>query len=53
MTSASIHARLKSTFANAIRTAFPKVGAVEPKIVVANPKFGDYQLNNAMDIFSK
>ena len=44
--------RIKGLFNTAIRKAFPSL-QVDAKITPANPKFGDYQCNNAMKIFGE
>ncbi|CAD7952683.1 unnamed protein product [Amoebophrya sp. A25] len=52
--SASLQSLLKRCFGDAIRGAFPKVPLQEAKIVpCSQPRFGDYQCNNAMDLFSQ
>jgi len=52
--SSSVQQIVKSAFAKAIKKAFPRIGAnVEAEIIPANPKFGDYQCNNAMGLFSE
>lgn len=40
-------------FTRAISAAFPELGSSTPKAVVSlatNPKFGDYQCNNALSL---
>jgi arginyl-tRNA synthetase len=50
----SIRQRLSAAFQASLDGAFP-AAAGEPAIVMAcnNPKFGDYQCNNAMALFGK
>jgi len=49
----SLKGEVAKLFAQAIETVFPGEG-VEPLIALpGNPKFGDYQCNNAMSLFSK
>jgi len=45
-----VHAEAKAIFSQALRTAFPSI-CQEPLVVKGNPKFGDYQCNNAMGLF--
>jgi len=45
-----LQSSVKDLFQQALRTAFPACQE-EAKIVPANPKFGDYQCNNAMGLF--
>eukprot|EP00397_Hematodinium_sp_SG-2012_P020051 GEMP01020636.1.p1 GENE.GEMP01020636.1~~GEMP01020636.1.p1 ORF type:complete len:580 (+),score=111.94 GEMP01020636.1:93-1832(+) len=42
---------VKQLFSQAIRKAFPSIPKQEAIIAAANPKFGDYQCNNAMPLF--
>ncbi|CAD7956665.1 unnamed protein product [Amoebophrya sp. A120] len=49
----SLQQTIRKAFSDAIHKAFPKVPLQEAKIVVAQPRFGDYQCNNAMDLFSQ
>ena len=51
--SVSLQQILKKSFSDAIKSAFPKVPLQEAKIVPSQPRFGDYQCNNAMDLFSQ
>lgn len=45
-----VNAVVKNIFAQALRNSFPSVQQ-EVLLVKANPKFGDYQVNNAMGLF--
>jgi len=49
----SVQQLLKRCFGDAIRTAFPKAPELTVKIMASNPRFGDYQCNNAMDLYSQ
>jgi arginyl-tRNA synthetase len=42
--------QVKEVFEQALRSAFPSVKQ-EPLVVKGNPKFGDYQCNNAMGLY--
>jgi len=46
----SIQGQVRNLFSQALRTAFP---SIQPEVQLAkgNPKFGDYQCNNAMGLF--
>mmetsp|Transcript_28114 Transcript_28114/g.74366 ORF Transcript_28114/g.74366 Transcript_28114/m.74366 type:complete len:586 (-) Transcript_28114:28-1785(-) len=46
----SVLAQVRSVFSEALRNAFPSVQQ-EPVVVKGNPKFGDYQCNNAMGLY--
>ena len=49
----SVRSDLAATFRTALHSAFPAV-AVEPQVASTNnPKFGDYQCNNAMQLFGR
>lgn len=52
-TTGSLYATIQRLFGNAIRKAYPRLPIQEPKILPSNPKFGDYQCNNAMEIFNR
>ena len=45
-----VHTKISSVFGSALRvlTASIDVPVPEPNVIMANPKFGDYQCNNAM-----
>jgi len=45
-----VQGQVSALFSQALRSAFPQIQQ-EVVIVPANPKFGDYQCNNAMQIF--
>jgi len=47
-----VNAAVKNLFGHALKNAFPSVQQ-EVLIVKANPKFGDYQVNNAMGMFKE
>eukprot|EP00892_Ulva_mutabilis_P000069 jgi/Ulvmu1/10062/UM006_0009.1 len=49
----SVRAELRRLFSRAIAAAFPDAPADVALVPCANPKFGDYQCNNAMAIFGK
>jgi hypothetical protein len=50
----SIRQRLSAAFQASIDEAFPGMTGEEAKVApCANPKFGDYQCNNAMGLFGK
>lgn len=49
----SVRAELRRLFSGAISKAFPDASAEVALVPCANPKFGDYQCNNAMAIFGK
>ena len=49
----SVRSDLAATFRTALHSAFPTV-PVEPVVAATNqPKFGDYQCNNAMQLFGR
>lgn len=49
----SVRSDLAATFRTALHSAFPAV-PVEPVVAATNqPKFGDYQCNNAMQLFGR
>ena len=49
----SVRSELAATFRTALHSAFPAV-AMEPIVAATNnPKFGDYQCNNAMQLFGR
>lgn len=48
-----MRAELRRLFSRAIAAAFPDAPAEVALVPCANPKFGDYQCNNAMAIFGK
>mmetsp|Transcript_62344 Transcript_62344/g.160745 ORF Transcript_62344/g.160745 Transcript_62344/m.160745 type:complete len:586 (+) Transcript_62344:95-1852(+) len=45
-----VHTQVRSLFAEALRNAFPSIKQ-DPIVVKGNPKFGDYQCNNAMGLY--
>jgi arginyl-tRNA synthetase len=47
-----VQGQVKSLFEQALRTAFPQVPA-EVQLAPCQPKFGDYQCNNAMSMFKE
>lgn len=49
----SVRAELRRLFSRAIAAAFPDASAEVALVPCANPKFGDYQCNNAMAIFGR
>lgn len=51
--SVSLKRVLASRFQDAIAAAFPQIPRQEAKVVPAQPKFGDYQCSNAMDLYSQ
>ena len=49
----SVRADLAATFRTALNSAFPNV-PMEPQVAATNnPRFGDYQCNNAMQLFGR
>uniref|UniRef100_A0A0N5B571 Probable arginine--tRNA ligase, cytoplasmic n=1 Tax=Strongyloides papillosus TaxID=174720 RepID=A0A0N5B571_STREA len=46
----SIVGQLKSTFATALKDAFPSIDDKVVLVETNNPKYGDYQMNNALKI---
>ena len=49
----SVRSDLAATFRTALQSAFPAV-AVEPQVAATKePRFGDYQCNNAMQLFGR
>jgi len=49
----SVTQKVKHVFSQALIAAFPTIPKQEPIISLANPKFGDYQCNNAMALFKQ
>ncbi|KAL5572530.1 hypothetical protein UlMin_022127 [Ulmus minor] len=49
----SVKRQIAKLFEESLRTAFPNETDVEPLIAACTGKFGDYQCNNAMGLFSK
>jgi arginyl-tRNA synthetase len=47
----AVQGELQAVFSHALRTAFPQLPRQEPIINAAQPRFGDYQMNNAMGLF--
>mmetsp|Transcript_81253 Transcript_81253/g.194965 ORF Transcript_81253/g.194965 Transcript_81253/m.194965 type:complete len:586 (-) Transcript_81253:108-1865(-) len=48
----SVHGQVKALFAQALLDAFPSIQQ-DAAVVKGNPKYGDYQCNNAMTIFKE
>jgi len=49
----SLQGRLQGLFQEALATLVPATAGVDPQVAVADPRFGDYQCNNAMSIFKQ
>ncbi|XP_020577782.1 arginine--tRNA ligase, chloroplastic/mitochondrial-like [Phalaenopsis equestris] len=49
----SVKQQLAKLFEGSLKVLFPEESNLEPLIAVCTAKFGDYQCNNAMGIFSK
>jgi len=45
-----VHTQVREVFATALKAAFPSIQQ-DALVVKGNPKFGDYQCNNAMGLF--
>merc|ERR1719444_351660 len=45
-----VHKEVRALFGTALREAFPTIQQ-DPLVVKGNPKFGDYQCNNAMGLY--
>ncbi|KAK1365331.1 Arginine--tRNA ligase [Heracleum sosnowskyi] len=49
----SLKQQLAKLFETSLRVTVPQVPDVEPLIAPCNPKFGDYQCNNAMSVWTR
>ena len=50
----SLKGQVQEVFQEGLREAFPEAGAIEPLVAVCgDPKFGDFQCNNAMSLFGR
>lgn len=49
----SVRQQLTALFGSSIAAAFPDAGVAAAVVKTNDPKFGDYQCNNAMALFAK
>jgi arginyl-tRNA synthetase len=49
----AVQGELNALFSHALRAAYPQLPRQDPIIQAAQPRFGDYQMNNAMGLFKE